>query len=170
MDEPSWLSEGRDLLGLREIKGSAHEPKILALWEDAGLSYIKDDETAWCAAFVGGTLARAGVIGTRKPNARSYMVWGSDVFEGGPNGIPLGAIVVLSRPPSEWQGHVAYAVGHTRDGNIALLGGNQGDAVSIAKFQPGRVIAARWPTPASRQTLRQLPLLDMAGQTSSREA
>lgn len=173
MDEPLWLSAARDLIGLKEIKGTVHEPRILKLWKDAGLGHITDDETAWCAAFVGGTLNAADIVGTRKPNARSFCDWGLDVFENGALAMPLGCIAVLSRPPSEWQGHVGYAVGYTPDGKIAILGGNQKDAVSIAKFDPGRVIAARWPktgNPFDIRMLRRLPLLDIPGSISLRES
>lgn len=171
--EPAWLSSARDLVGLREIKGAQHEPKILQLWEFAGMSHVRDDETAWCAAFVGGTLEMAGIRCSRKPNARSYMDWGIDVLQNGALAMPLGCVAVLSRPPSEWQGHVGYPVGLTDDGFIAILGGNQSDSVSIAKFQPGRVIAARWPNTGNAfdiRMLRQLPLLKIGGNASHNEA
>lgn len=172
LDEPPWLFEARELLGLREIKGSVHEPKILQLWHDAGLGHIRDDETAWCSAFVGGTLNRGGFTGTRKPNARSYCDWGIDVFESGALLAPLGAVLVFPRPPSAWQGHVAYAVGYNRDGQVLALGGNQKDSVSIAPFDPRRVIAARMPSGYFNdlRLLRRLPLLNIAGNASANEA
>lgn len=172
LPEPEWLEHARDLIGLREIKGTVHEPKILQLWQDAGLGHIRDDETAWCAAFVGGALHRAGFTGTRKPNARSYCDWGIDVFESGALHVPLGAVVVFSRPPSEWQGHVAFAVGFNRNAQLLALGGNQKDRVSIAPFDPGRVIAARMPAGYAHdlRLLRRIPLLNMGGAASNHEA
>jgi uncharacterized protein (TIGR02594 family) len=144
MTEPAWLSIARDLIGLREIKGPTHEPEILKLWRDAGLTFT-DDETAWCAGFVGGVLKRADITPSFSASARSYMTWGSDCLANGPREIPLGAVVVFSRPPSEWSGHVGFATGITEDGNIMTLGGNQKDSVNIAPIAGARLIAARWP-------------------------
>ncbi len=172
LPEPPWLFEARNLIGLQEIKGTKHAPDILRLWRDAGMGHILDDETAWCSAFVGGCLQRAGIVGTRKPNARSYCDWGIDVFESGALHVPLGAVVVFSRPPNDWQGHVAFAVGFNRDGKLLALGGNQKDSVSIAPFNPGRVIAARMPAGYANdiRLLRRIPLLQMGGNLSTNEA
>lgn len=172
MNEPEWLLIARDLLGQREVKGSEHNPAIVRLWQMAGMPYIADDETAWCAAFVGGVLETAGIRCTRKPNARSYTDWGHDVLESGPLMVPLGAIIVFSRPPNEWQGHVGFAVGCNRDGNLLILGGNQKDRVGIDPFHPGRVIAARWPKEyeGDLRLLRRLPLLNMTGSVSKDES
>jgi uncharacterized protein (TIGR02594 family) len=172
LDEFPWLIEARNLIGLREIKGVTHEPKILALWGDAHLGHITDDETAWCAAFVGGTLERAGVRSTRAPNARSYTSWGRDVKQGGILSVPLGSILVLDRPPHAWMGHVTYAVGYNEQGKVLCLGGNQKDSVSIVPFETGRVIAARLPAEVDGdlRMLRTIPLLKISGPTSVNEA
>lgn len=53
MAEPKWLVEARRYIGEREIKGPKHNPKILQMWKDIKRGGIKDDETPWCAAFVG---------------------------------------------------------------------------------------------------------------------
>jgi uncharacterized protein (TIGR02594 family) len=173
-NEPPWLEEARPLQGVREIKGAKHNPQILQLWHDAYLSHIKDDETAWCAAFVGACLERAGYKSTRKPNARSYTTWGIDVIESGVLHVPLGAILVFSRPPSEWMGHVAFAVGYNKHMKILALGGNQADQVSIAPFDPGRVIAARMPIEMRADTnlllLRRIPELAIVAPISTNEA
>jgi uncharacterized protein (TIGR02594 family) len=171
VNEPKWLSIARDLIGLREIKGSAHEPKILALWKDAGLPF-NDDETAWCAGFVGGCLARAGCAPSLSAAARSYSSWGIDVLANGHEQIPLGAVVVYSRPPSEWSGHVGFAVGRTPEGAIMTLGGNQKDSVNIAPFDPDRLIAARWPVEQLQSIgmLASIPVMTTSIPLSAREA
>jgi hypothetical protein len=51
--EPKWLSEARKHIGTREIKGGQHNAEILGWWKAIKRSGIKDDETPWCAAFVG---------------------------------------------------------------------------------------------------------------------
>lgn len=171
-DEPEWLQTARDFIGLREVKGILNEPLIMRMWATAHMSDVKDDETAWCAAFVGSTLESSGFRCTRKPNARSYCDWGVDVFESGALMVPLGAILVFSRPPSEWMGHVAFAVGYNSDGMILALGGNQKDRVGIDAFDPGRVIAARWPVEsrADLKMLRRIPLLNLHGPLSTGES
>jgi uncharacterized protein (TIGR02594 family) len=173
-NSPAWLEEAKPLVGEREIKGTKHNPKIVHLWHDAHLSHVRDDETAWCAAFVGASLERAGYRSTRRPNARSYTTWGIDVMESGVLHVPLGAILVFSRPPSEWMGHVAFAVGYNKHMKILALGGNQSDRVSVSPFDPGRVIAARMPIEMKADTnlllLRRIPELDIVAPVSTNEA
>ena len=42
-------------------------------------------------------------------------------------------------------GHVGFVVGEDDKGNILLLGGNQGNRVSIASFPKTRITAYVWP-------------------------
>jgi uncharacterized protein (TIGR02594 family) len=171
MDEVPWLTLARDLIGVKEISGDKHEPKILALWRDSHLRFTTDEDP-WCAAFVGACLERAVVNSTRKPNARSYEHWGDDVKKNGIKQIPLGAIVVYERPPDTWTGHVGFAVGRTEDNEILTLGGNQRDSVSIAPFEQGRLIAARWPSEfaGDLRLLHHIPLMQSTGALSTNEA
>lgn len=53
-----------------------------------------------------------------------------------------GCLAVLTRKGG---GHVAFVVGKDKNGNILLLGGNQGDMVNIAAFPPSRITAYVWP-------------------------
>lgn len=137
MTDPAWLAEARKNIGTREIKGQVHEPKILAWWKVIRRGGIKDDETPWCAAFVGGMLEAVGIISSRFEAAKSYMSWGVPLQEPA-----IGCIVVLGR---EGGGHVAFCAGQDNWGNLLLLGGNQGDAVNISAFARGRVLGYRWP-------------------------
>lgn len=106
-------------------KGS--NPKVIAYYADAGHSEVKDDAVAWCAAFVGAMLKRAGMKNTGSLAARSYLDWGIAV--------PLseakeGDIVIFKRGNSSWQGHVGFYVSHN-DSGIKVLGGNQKDSVNV---------------------------------------
>jgi len=137
MKEQPWVAEARKHIGLTEIKGPQHSPEILQMWRDIKRGGIKDDETPWCAAFVGAMLERVGVRSSRFESARSYLGWGQQL------GLPVpGCIVVFTR---QGGGHVGFAVGRDKAGNLLILGGNQSDAVNIKAFSVARVSGYRWP-------------------------
>lgn len=135
--EPRWLSLAREYIWLKEIKGPQHNPKIVEFWKKIKRSGIKDDETPWCAAFVGAVLETCGVQSTRFESASSYLNWGTIIQQ------PLlGCIVVFRR---EGGGHVGFVVGRDENGRLLVLGGNQGDEVNIKAFGLDRVAGYRWP-------------------------
>jgi uncharacterized protein (TIGR02594 family) len=104
--------------------------------------------TAWCAAFVNASLAKSGRQGTGQMNARSFMDWGQPVDQPQP-----GDVAVFSRgDPNGWQGHVGFYQGVGPDGKIQVLGGNQGDSVSVAGFDPGQLLGYRRDPGAGPQT------------------
>jgi len=139
MDQPRWLAQAWAELGQAERPGASDNPRILAFYRDVGHENVRRDEVAWCAAFLGACLERAGFASTRSLMARSYLPYGRDA-----QGARLGAIAVLSRTTNPALGHVGFVVGETTD-KIFLLGGNQGDAVSVAAFARSRVLGYRWP-------------------------
>lgn len=139
MTEPAWLTAARKDLGLKEIVGSRHEPRIVAYFAKAGHAWVKDDETAWCAAFVGAKLVEAGLKGTGSLMARSYSTWGQPLKTPTP-----GCIAVFSRAGSPVLGHVAFFL---RDlgSQIEVIGGNQSNSVSIARYSKSNLIGYRYP-------------------------
>lgn len=137
MDDPKWLEVARGLVGLHEVAGSQHSPEILKFWREIRRGGIKDDETPWCAAFVGACLERAGIQSSRFESAKSYLQWGVPLNE--PR---LGCVVVFTR---DGGGHVGFIVGRDSSGRLLVLGGNQGDAVNVKAFPLGRVSGYRWP-------------------------
>ena len=50
----AWMDIARGELGTREVPGPDDNPRVLAYYADAGHPDVRNDETAWCAAFVGG--------------------------------------------------------------------------------------------------------------------
>lgn len=160
MDQPRWLACAWDELGQREIDGSADNPRILAYFRAVGQDGILHDEVPWCAAFVGACLERAGNASTRSLMARSYEGWGASLDEG-----RLGAVVVMSRGGDPSLGHVGFLLGEDDD-HVFLLGGNQGDAVTVAAFPKARIVGVRWPqdTPAS------VPAADVDGSAPANAA
>lgn len=137
MTEQKWIVEARKLVGLREIKGRNHSPEILQMWRDIKRGGIKDDETPWCAAFVGAMLERAGIRSSRFESARSYLDWGQVIAEP-----VMGCVVVFTR---QGGGHVGFCIGRDNAGNLLILGGNQSDAVNVRAFPVSRVTGYRWP-------------------------
>lgn len=105
-------------------------PKVLVYYADAGHAWVKSDEVAWCAAFVGAMLARAGLKGTGSLAARSYLDWGTPVAL---EDAKPGDIVIFSRGKSKVYGHVAFYVRHDEK-TITVVGGNQRDMVSEAPY------------------------------------
>ncbi len=139
VDQP-WVKYARELVGLKEIVGSRHEAKVVQFFAEAGHAGIKDDETAWCAAFVNAMLRRAGYAGTGSLAARSFLTWGEKL-----KAPKVGCIVVFKRGNSTWQGHVGFVVG-IGDKTLQVLAGNQGNAVSIRSFPiDNMVLGYRWP-------------------------
>lgn len=126
-------------IGTLEKAGKEHNPKIVAYFKDAGNAGVKDDETAWCAAFVGAMLERAGIRSTRKLNARSYLEWGEKISL---DDAEKGDIVIFQRGTSAWQGHVGFYVGHGAS-KITVLGGNQSNKVSLAPYPMSKLLGVR---------------------------
>jgi uncharacterized protein (TIGR02594 family) len=95
--------------------------------------------TAWCAAFVNASLKQSGMEGTGKLNARSFMDWGQPVDQP-----QRGDVAVFSRgDPASGQGHVGFFDGYNDDGTIRVLGGNQGDKVSVSAYTQDKLLGFR---------------------------
>lgn len=157
-----WVNIAKEFIGLKEIKGEKDAPEIVKMWADIKNSGIKDDETPWCAAFVGACLENAGIKSTRSGGSKSYLTWGDKLDE------PIyGCIVVFSRNGG---GHVGFVVGKDQNGNIMVLGGNQSDAVNIKPFKKDRVVGYRYPSGIARPKDPALRLLASNGQVSTNEA
>ncbi|HKO90621.1 MAG TPA: TIGR02594 family protein [Polyangiaceae bacterium] len=139
-----WMEHAFRELGTREIATTKrNNPRILAY--HATSCGASDDETAWCSSFANWCMKQAGMKGTGKPNARSWLQWGESLPVHSP---VYGCVTVFSRPPKAWQGHVAFFVG-MRNGAICVLGGNQGPtsgAVCLKDYPLSRLMGFRWPT------------------------
>lgn len=158
MTEPKWILEARRYIGEREIKGKEHNPLILQMWKDIKRGGIKDDETPWCAAFVGAVLERVQIKSTRFESAKSYLGWGEPLLKPA-----YGCVVVFNR---DGGGHVGFVVGQTTTGDLLVLGGNQNDAINIRSFPRSRAVGYRWPT-GENQSQQALPVA--SGEASKSE-
>jgi uncharacterized protein (TIGR02594 family) len=134
------ITTAESVLGLDENK----QKDVLATFLSAGGVEIDPSQTAWCAAFVNATLTKTGLDGTGALNARSFLDWGTEITSP-----QLGDVVVLSRGDNPAQGHVGFFKGFDADGNILILGGNQGDSVSVQSFNKDRLLGYRRPDGAT---------------------
>lgn len=122
----------------RGIPGVENNQKILQYFSDIGQKWVKDDETAWCAAFMNWCLLKAGVQGTNSLAARSFLNYGITAE------LPvLGDIVVLWRiNKTSPYGHVGIFI-REKDNMIYILGGNQANSVNITAFPKEQLLSYR---------------------------
>ena len=155
MSEPKWLNRLRGALGTKEVPGPKANPLIVEMFDTVG-SDITSDEEAWCAAATGWALEKEGYPSTRNLAARSYLRYGKKVKP------KLGAIMVFKRGSSTWQGHVGFYVGEDAD-SYMILGGNQGNTVSIKPYPKSSFLAARWPDTARNSNTVKAAVLGTGG-------
>jgi len=140
---PKWIEIGLAEVGVHEIHGSVHNPRVIEYMNATKWGkWVHDDETPWCAGFVGWCMVRAG-YGDQIPDyslgAKSWLKFGKKIKEP-----VLGAIAVKSR---DGGGHVGFVVGRSSGGKyLYILGGNQGDKVSVRKYPRDVWIGFRLPT------------------------
>ncbi|MFY9237901.1 MAG: TIGR02594 family protein [Roseovarius sp.] len=129
----------RSYIGLSEGPGPADNPVIMEMYASVGHDWVEHDSVAWCAAFVGHCLERAGIRSARKLTARSYLDWGVpvDVAEA-----QQGDIGVIPRGRSNWQGHVFF-IDRIEGAWVWGLGGNQSNAVNIKRYPVSRLLGVR---------------------------
>ena len=146
-----WLDLAWADLGVAATSAPDDIARIHAYFLAAGHPEISDDTTAWCAAFAGACLERAGLASTRSLLARSYLTYGTET----PTATP-GAIAVFSRGSDATLGHVAFVVGETTD-ELLVLGGNQAHSVSVIALPRSRLLGLRWPVAAPNKPASSVP-------------
>lgn len=134
-----WITEAKTALGRHE----ARDRFWLMDWlKRDGRSLGDPSKNPWCGDFVETCIRVAlpdepllGALGTNPYWARNWMLFGQAVQ-------PVnGAVLVFERGSG---GHVGFAIGQD-DRHFYVLGGNQSDAVTIARIAKSRLLGARWP-------------------------
>lgn len=163
---PRILIEALKLYGTREKQGSANNPEIM-LWSDEVEDYLgaeySADSVPWCGLFMAVCAFRAGYIPPEI--AIRAMSWNN--FGNKSDRPKLGDILVFLRNGG---GHVGLYVGEDLE-CYHVLGGNQGDSVSITRISRERFVSARecqWKI-RRPDTLRPI-FLDSKGAISHNEA
>lgn len=168
---PKWIQVALGELGVKEVKGSQHNPRILAYHGDTGLGATAD-EVPWCGSFVAWCLDEAGIsissirnwaAGARQWAERGY---GTELKEPIP-----GALIILKRGkyPS---GHITFFLDWVDEAKTVMrcVGGNQSNAVTIATYPRNQIIekgGVRWPPgvplPVANQPLSKSGVIRGAG-------
>lgn len=123
--------------GVKEIAGEKHNSEIVNFSKEAGFNAVKDDETAWCSAFMNWVAFKAGMERSKRLDARSWLQVGT------PTMFPeLGDVVIFKRGDSDWQGHVGLFINQVGD-VVNVLGGNQSNMVNISSFKSSDLLGYR---------------------------
>lgn len=135
---PKWIEIAVSYLGQAEIPGPESNKYIAEWLASVGLPGI--DEIANCAAFVNFCLVGAGLTGTGKPNAKSYLTYGIHCEP------RIGAIAVHNRGTDPAKGHVNFVLDYQPvRGLVYLIGANQGDRVGVDLKYKNIALDYRWP-------------------------
>ena len=132
--------------GVAEVKGKAHNPRIVGWLQRVG-KWADADEVPWCSAFVDEIAHRAGCCASHSLRARSWLNVGEAV-----NGLAVARpgmdIVILNRGgPADptiiaAPGHVGFLTDHSET-KVCLFGGNQGDTVCHAWYSRSDILGVR---------------------------
>ena len=144
----------RQYLGTAEIPGGRHNPLVVG-WLQMFGRWVQDDETAWCGAFAGFVahsmgFALPGPEKWRALQARYWLTVGQAVDLKDAHG---NCVVIFKRGRGSQPGpDVLNASGHVaifdhqaeaRDGQVAVIGGNQSNRVTRAYYSANRVLGVR---------------------------
>lgn len=162
MSQLPWMEEANRYVGLTEFPGASHNSVILH-WLDKLSAWWRDDETPWCGTFVAHCLSEAGyAVPKYWMRAKAWAEWGTRLSTPA-----AGCVVVFER---QGGGHVGFVVGRTAVGHLMVLGGNQGNKVSIAPFDRARVVGYYWPPGLSLPIPQGLLVMSNNAPLSIREA
>lgn len=160
--KPYWLTVAEKYLGVRELKGPKHS-NIIVDWLDKLRAWWRDDETPWCGVFVAAVFHEVGLPSpTYYMRAKAWLNWGRRLTEP-----VLGCVVVFERAGG---GHVGFVVGRNHQNDLWVLGGNQGNAVTIALFERTRVLGYRIPRDFDYRLAQALPVRTALAAFSTNEA
>lgn len=143
-----WLKAALGEMGQREVPGKGSNSRILEYRKMARLSGIQGDDSdvPWCAIFVNAMLAQVGEKTSGSAMARSFAKHAD--FERLTKPM-VGCITVISSSRGPASGHVFFYTGETAT-HLQGCGGNQNDAVTIAKFPKAKLVGFFWPRAAAK--------------------
>jgi len=148
--ETSLYDIAERYIGTKEIPGFEGNPAILAMLT-LDNRWPENDEVPWCSAFINYCAWLLRLPRSKSLMARSWLGVGTAITDAGAQ---RGDVVIL------WRGSRGGDAGHVglfsgwdawdlngsvpdHQGNVHLLGGNQGDSVSVDSFERDRVVGIR---------------------------
>ena len=126
---PEWIKIAKKEIGVREIVGGQHNSRVLEYHATTSGKY-STDEIPWCGSFVNWVMLQAGHTTTMKypERAKAWRKFGTKI--GGP---VFGSIAIKNRRGG---GHVGFVIGKSKGGKyLYILGGNQGNMVSVRRYE-----------------------------------
>lgn len=168
LEMPSWIAEGYKWLGLHELRDNA---KLRGKLKADGRTLGDPAKLPWCGDFAD-TILRLSLPseppGSYPVNpylARNWSTFGKEAPEGA-----FGALVNFWRGKKNGtSGHVGFEVGRYSNGDLAVLGGNQSNAVTVARIGSDRLLSRRWPLSVPLGN-RKTPLVSGNSKRSTNEA
>jgi uncharacterized protein (TIGR02594 family) len=155
--KPSWLSVAEGEMGVAEIVGAKHNPRVLEYHDTTG--HFKDDETPWCSSFTNWVMKQDGKARTSSAAALSWAKYGKKLAKPA-----YGAIVVFDHGGGK--GHVGFVVGMA-GGKLQVLGGNQSNQVKISNFGTSEVkayvVPSDYEVPAANYTMGKIDKVEDNG-------
>lgn len=142
MEIPVWLKTAQKYLGVSEVDGPKDNPTIMGFAAFLGAwikAFFTSESVPWCGLFMGAVFKECLSTVKRPKNPLSALAWAS-WGQALPRPTP-GAILVFKRAGG---GHIGLYVGEDRT-HYHVLGGNQGNSVSVTRIEKNRRIATRWP-------------------------
>ena len=127
------LQAAQKELGVKEIKNGRNK----RIEEYHAYASVDNDEymrqeIPWCASFTAFIKETVGIGSTNSRLAKSYLKWGVSTKK---NPLP-GDTVIFNR--GGWKGHVAQFLMQS-SGYIWVIGGNQNNAVTVARYSKSRL-------------------------------
>ena len=147
-----WITQAKTALGRNE----ARDRSWLMDWLNRdGRSLGDPSKNPWCGDFVETCIRMGlpnepllGALGINPYWARNWLLFGNETK------LVPGAVLIFERGSG---GHVGFAIG-LDDTHFFVLGGNQSDAVTIARIAKSRLLGARWPATFPSR-LQRLPTM-----------
>jgi len=134
-----WVAEMRAVFGLHEDRDKA---KLSAWLKSDGRTLGDPTALPWCGDAMETAMRRGLPDEPMNDGLSQNPYWARNWAMFGRAAKGYGSIGVFERGPKS--GHVGILVGEDAD-CFHVLGGNQGDSVSITRIDKRRLLAARWP-------------------------
>ena len=127
-------------VGVKEVPGTKDNPIVLSMLR-LDSKWPEHDEVPWCSGFMNWIAWHLRLPRSKSLMARSWLNVGKPVSLS--DAEPGFDVVILWRGnPDGPSGHVGLYAG-TGSGTIKILGGNQGNAVTISEYPKNRLLGIR---------------------------